>query len=69
MGFAGERFPAIDFAHVDLAGGKQGPEQHCSGFRGRQNGLRLDSPLELLVQPLDGVGGARASSIVREAGG
>jgi adenylate cyclase len=27
-GFGGERLPAINLAHVDLAGGKQRPEQH-----------------------------------------
>jgi hypothetical protein len=45
-GFGGERPPAIDLAHVDLARGEQRPEQHCSGVRGRQHGLPLDPPLE-----------------------
>src|SRR6266700_4860419 len=46
-----------------------GYEQHCSGFGGRQHGLRLDPPLELLVQPLDRVGGARALPLfLRQAG-
>ena len=48
-----EGLPTIDLAHVDLAGGEQRPEQHRSCVRGRQHGLRLDSSLELLVQPLD----------------
>jgi hypothetical protein len=48
-GFFGERFPAVDFAHGDLAGGKQGLEQHGCGVGGGQHGLRLDASLELLV--------------------
>ena len=55
-----ERVPAIDFSERDLTGGEQRPEQHGGGLGRRQHGLRLDAPLELLVQPLDGVGGARA---------
>jgi nitrite reductase/ring-hydroxylating ferredoxin subunit len=51
--FRGERLPTIDLAHSDLPGGKQRPEQHRSGVRGRQHGLRLDPSFELLVQPLD----------------
>jgi hypothetical protein len=46
-GLCGERLPTIDLAHVDLARGEQRPEQHCSGFRGRQHGVRLDPSLEL----------------------
>jgi hypothetical protein len=39
--------------------GEQRPEQHrCRLGRG-QHGLRLDAPLELQMQTLDGVGGAR----------
>src|ERR1700746_2227195 len=48
-GLCGKALPAIDFAHVDLAGSKQRPEQHGSRVRRRQHGLRLDSALELLV--------------------
>src|SRR5829696_5005945 len=48
-GSYGERLPAIDFAHVDLSGSKQGPEQHGRGLCRRQHGLGLDPPLELLV--------------------
>src|ERR1700704_2994402 len=65
----GERLPAIDFAHVDLTGSEQRPEQHGCGLCGRQDGLRLDSSLELLVQPLDGVRGARASPLARRQTG
>src|SRR5580700_6828227 len=35
--FRGERLPTIDLAHSDLPGGKQRPEQHRSGVRGRQH--------------------------------
>src|SRR5262249_8894967 len=59
-GFCRERFPAIDLAHVDLSRGEQSPEQHGRGVRGRQHGLGLDPTLELLVQSLDGIGGACA---------
>ena len=49
----GERLPAVDLAHDDLAGSKQRPEEHGRSFSGRQHGLRLDATLELLMQPLD----------------
>ncbi len=52
-----EARPAIDLAHADLAGGEQGPEQHGCGLRRGQHGLRLDAPLELFMQPLNGVRG------------
>ena len=55
-----ERVPAVDFSEADLTGREQRPEQHGGGLRRRQHSLRLDPPLELLVQPLDGVRGARA---------
>src|SRR3954467_14392134 len=42
--------PAIDPAQGDLAAGEQRPEQHAGGFGARQQALRLDPPLELLVQ-------------------
>ena len=48
-GLCGKTLPAIDFAHVDLTGSKQRPEQHGSRVRRRQHGLRLDPALELLV--------------------
>jgi hypothetical protein len=32
-GLCGERFPAIDLAHVNLAGSEQSPEQHGRGLR------------------------------------
>src|SRR6185312_1309834 len=31
-GLFSDGFPSVDFAHADLAGGKQGPEQHPGGF-------------------------------------
>ena len=40
----------VGFAHIDLAGGKQGPEQHGSGVRGRPHGLIL---LNSSCNPLD----------------
>ena len=52
--------PSINLAHVDLTGTQQCPEQHGCSVGRWQHGLRLDPPLELLVQPLDGIGGARA---------
>ena len=48
-GLCGKALPAIDLAHVDLAGSQQRPEQHGSRVRRRQHGLRLDPALELLV--------------------
>ena len=47
--------PAINAAQGDLSAGEQGPEQHAGGLGTRQQALRLDPALELLVQPLDGV--------------
>lgn len=64
-GLGSERLPAINFAHVDLARGKQRPEQHRCGVGRWQHSLRLDPALELLVQPLDGVGGANAAPLAR----
>ena len=52
--------PSIDASHDDLTGGEQGPEQHGGGLGGGQHGLGFDPTLELLVEPFDGVGGARA---------
>jgi hypothetical protein len=40
--------PAVDLAHVDLAGGQQRPEQHGGSVGRWQNGLLLDPSLELL---------------------
>jgi hypothetical protein len=68
-GLCGERLPAIDLAHVDLSGSEQRPEQHGRGVGRRQHGLGLDPPLELLVQPLDGVGRPRASPLARRQAG
>ena len=52
----GKCLPSVHLAHGDLTGGDQGPEQHGGRLRRRQHGLRLDAALELLVQPLDGIG-------------
>jgi hypothetical protein len=49
----GETLPTVCLAHRNLARGQQSPEQHGGGFCGRQHGLRLDPPLELLVQSFD----------------
>src|SRR5206468_4916042 len=51
----GEALPAVDLAQGDLAGREQCPEQHRGGLGAGQDALRLDAPLELLVQALDGV--------------
>ena len=59
----GERLPAINLAHVHLAGGEQRPEQHGAGVRRWQHGLCFDPSLELFVQPLDRVGGANAAPL------
>src|SRR5258708_20236250 len=64
-GFCGKGLPAIDLAHVDLSRGEQRPEQHRGGVGRRQHGLGLDPSLELLVQPLDGIGGAQAAPLAR----
>src|SRR5512143_4270920 len=61
--------PAVDLAHGDLAGGEQRPEEHGGGLWRRQDGLSLDAALELLVQPFDGIGGARRAPLAgRQAG-
>ena len=65
VGFGGERLPTIDLAHVDLSRGKQGPEHHRGSVGRRQHGLRFDPALELLVQPLDRIGGAQAAPLAR----
>ena len=61
----GERLPAINLAHVDLARGEQCPEQHGGGFSGRQHGLRLYPSFELLVQSFDRIGSPRAPPLAR----
>src|SRR5271165_624566 len=60
-----EALPSIDFAHGDLSRSKQGPEQHRRRLGRGQHGLRLDTALELLVQPLDRVGRARRLPLTR----
>src|SRR5512132_1681368 len=67
--FGGKRLPAVDLAHGDLSGREQRPKQHSCGLRRRQDGLGLDAALELLVQPFDGIGGARRAPLAgRQAG-
>ena len=61
----GERWPAIDLSHRDLARGEQRPEQHGGGVCRGQDGLGLDPALELLVQPFDGVGGPGTLPLAR----
>jgi hypothetical protein len=60
----GEALPSIDFAHGDLSGTNQGPEQRRCLGRG-QHGLRLDAALELIVQPLDRFGRTRRLPMAR----
>src|SRR3954454_1810427 len=60
-----EGLPAVDLPHLDLARGKQRPEQHGSGLCRGQDGLGLHPSLELLVQAFDGVGGPRALPLAR----
>ena len=55
--------PAIDLAHVDLSGSEQCPKQHGGGIGRWQHGLGLDPSLELLVQSLNGIGGAHAAPL------
>src|SRR5947207_9313507 len=40
-------------------------QQHGCGSRRWQHSLRLDPSLELLVQPLDGIGGANAAPLTQ----
>ena len=49
--------PSVDFSHRDLAGSQERPEQHCCRLRRREDGLRLDPSLELLMQAFDRVRG------------
>ena len=58
VGLLGECLLSVDLAHGDLTGCQQCPEQNRRRFRRRQRGLRLDAAFELLVQSLDGIGGA-----------
>src|ERR1700757_2639040 len=57
---AGQGLPSVDFAHGDLTGGKQRPEQHRRGLGRGQHRLGFDPALELFVEPFDRIGGARA---------
>jgi hypothetical protein len=58
--FLGQGLPSVDFAHDDLTSGEQCPEQHGCGLGGGQHRLGLDAALEVLMEPFDRVGGARA---------
>lgn len=60
-----ESFPAIDLAHLDLAGSQQRPEQHRHGFGAGQHGLGLDAAAEFLVETFDGVGGSGTPAATR----
>src|ERR1700678_3384357 len=58
----------MDLSHHDLSRGQQCPEEHGGRFSARQDGLRLDPPLEFLVQTFDGVRGSdRLPLALREA--
>ena len=57
--------PAINFAHVDLTGREQRPEQHGGGVYRRQHGLGFDPPLELFVQTFDCIRCPRAAPLAR----
>ena len=48
---------AVELAPRDLAGGDEAEEQDERTVLGGQRALRLHAPAELLVQPLDAVGG------------
>src|SRR5579885_3323054 len=50
-----KRLPAIDLAQRDLTAREQRPKHHAGRVRTGQHALRLDTSLELLVQPLYGV--------------
>ena len=64
-GRRGERLPAVDLTHVDLAGGEQRPEQHGRSVCRWQHGLRFDPALELLVQSFDRIRRSRALPLAR----
>ena len=48
---------AVELAQRDLAGGDEAEEEDERTVLGGQRALRLHAPAELLVQPLDAVGG------------
>src|SRR5260370_10644129 len=60
-----QALPAVDLAQRDLTAGNERPEERASGFGARQQTLGLDAPLELLVQPFDGVGGSDRAPLAR----
>ena len=60
-----ERLPAINFAHVDLTGREQRPEQHGGGVYRQQHGLSFDPPLELFVQTFDLIRCPRVAPLAR----
>ena len=55
LGLNVKRLPAIDLAQRDLAAREQSPKHHACRVRTRQYTQRLDTSLELLVQPLAGL--------------
>jgi len=64
-----ESFPAIELAHLDLAGCEQSPEKHRHRLWRGQHGLRLDAAAELLVQPFDGIRGPSGLPLRRRQAG
>jgi len=56
---------AIDLAHGDLAGGDEAVEQDDGGVLGGKRALGLHPTAKLLIEALDGVGGAQASPLLR----
>jgi hypothetical protein len=60
--------PAVDPAQGDLARGEQRPQQHRGSLGTGQQALGLDPTLELLVETLDGIGGAQRAPLLGRVG-